>query len=121
MVSAPEKEKITPQEGARTVDETLVARETEVTKELSELDGYLEKIEKEPRREAVTDDQTGQVVLTPAPSQPTTVTLPLTEEQIKRGLHHKIFDSVRWLAEWCLRIAHKAALLGIKIVYPKER
>lgn len=32
------------------------------------------------------------------------VILPLTEEEVEEGLHHKVSDSIRWLAEWCLRL-----------------
>lgn len=32
-----------------------------------------------------------------------TVTLPLTDEQIAKGLHESIISSVRWLAQWCER------------------
>jgi len=31
------------------------------------------------------------------------VTLPLTDEQIAKGLHESIATSIRWLAEWCTR------------------
>ena len=52
----------------------------------------------------VTDDTTGQVLVTsPAATQPQIV-LPLTEEEIERGLHLKIIHSFRWLAEWCKRL-----------------
>lgn len=29
--------------------------------------------------------------------------IPLTEEQVKEGLHHKIWEGIRWLAEWCMK------------------
>lgn len=32
-----------------------------------------------------------------------TITLPLTDEQIAKGLHESILSSVRWLAQWCQR------------------
>lgn len=32
-----------------------------------------------------------------------TITLPLTDEQIAKGLHESIISSVRWLAQWCER------------------
>jgi hypothetical protein len=32
-----------------------------------------------------------------------TCTLPMTDDQIEIGLHKKIGNSARWLAEWCLR------------------
>ena len=33
--------------------------------------------------------------------------LPLTEKQVEEGLHEKVYNSARWLAEWCLRVAKK--------------
>lgn len=42
-------------------------------------------------------------------TQPVTVKVPLTDDQIKKALHQKIYDSILWLAYWCLRqikIAH---------------
>ena len=36
------------------------------------------------------------------------IELPLTEAGMVGGLHHKITDSVRWLAEWCRRLAKTA-------------
>lgn len=32
-----------------------------------------------------------------------TITLPLTDDQIAKGLHESIISSVRWLAQWCER------------------
>ncbi len=32
--------------------------------------------------------------------------LPLTDEQIAKALHESIADSIRWLAEWCVRQIH---------------
>lgn len=51
----------------------------------------------------VTDDTGAVIVDTPAPQQ-VTVTLPLTDDQIGAGLTAKVTASVRWLAEWCLRL-----------------
>lgn len=77
---------------------------------------YLEKIEREPGKDPITDDS-GQVVLAPTGSQQVTITLPLTEEEVKHGLRHQIIDAMYWLAAWCVRIAKKAAHLGIQVVY----
>lgn len=38
-----------------------------------------------------------------APPPATTVTLPLTDDQIAQGLKQSITSSWRWLAEWCVR------------------
>lgn len=49
-------------------------------------------------------DEFGQILLKAAlPSKPKIV-LPLTRDQTKLALKKKIVESVRWLAEWCLRI-----------------
>lgn len=124
-MTAPEKEKepekLTPEQK---IDQEIISKEPETVRKLSEIQAqlerktYLEKVEEkeEPRR--LTDDQ-GQVLLSAKPSTQT-VTLPLSEEEIKHGLHHKIVDSVRWLAAWCVRIAKKAALLGIRVIYPRK-
>ncbi len=37
------------------------------------------------------------------PAQATTVALPLTDDQIARGLTQSITSSWRWLSEWCIR------------------
>lgn len=51
---------------------------------------------------------------TPIVTQPTgVVKLPLTDEEIEKALHHKIVDSILWLATWCLRqikITHRKVL-----------
>lgn len=40
----------------------------------------------------------------PVPNQPThSIHLPLTDEQIARALQENIRQSIRWLAEWCVR------------------
>lgn len=58
------------------------------------------------------------------PSQPvgiaTSVTLPLSDDQIVVGLHAQIVSSIRWLAEWCVKRLKKAHVhlkqLGGKVV-----
>lgn len=44
--------------------------------------------------------------------------LPLTDDQIDKGLHSKIFSSIRWLAEWCLKEL-KRAHMTLKKVHGK--
>lgn len=112
MATAPEIEK--PRPGFRQPE--VVGHNTEPV-QTPELEDHLKAIEREP---VPVDDGSGQPLLTPAQTQPT-VTLPLSQEEIKAGLHHKIIDSVRWLAVFSLRIIKKAALLGIRIVYPARK
>lgn len=41
---------------------------------------------------------------TPVTAQlPLKIKVPLTDDQIRKGLHQKVADSILWLAYWCLR------------------
>jgi len=83
-----------------------------------DLDGYIEKVEKEAElTRPVLDDYTQQILLKPTSPQNPTVTLPLTEAQVTEGLHHQVWESVRWLAEWCVR---QVKLLHGKAIYRPE-
>jgi len=64
----------------------------------------------------VTDDS-GAVVMDNAAPQQVIVTLPLTDEEMNRALHLKIFYSLRWLAEWTRRLLKTA---GGKFLYKPE-
>ena len=44
-------------------------------------------------------NQTRPEITTPGNS----AVLPLTDEQIAKGLHASVTSSIRWLAEWCVR------------------
>jgi hypothetical protein len=69
-----------------------------------EVQGYIEKIEKEVElQKPIIDDYTNQVLLQSAANQQPVVTLPLTEEETQLGLHRQLWESIRWLAEWCVR------------------
>lgn len=72
--------------------------------ELKEVEGYIEKIEKDAELSSpVIDDYTQQVLLKSANPQNVEVVLPLTETQVQQGLHHKVWEAITWLATWCLR------------------
>lgn len=119
MVAALEVEKPLVQDAPQQAPaEALVPLENEVQADLSKLEGYLEQIEQQ-KANAVTDDA-GKPALTPTGDDKVTITLPLTEDQVRTGLHHKIIDSVRWLAEWCVLVMKKAARLGLRVVYRKN-
>lgn len=78
-------------------------REGEVKPEVKD---YLTKVETAAEidlPQPVTDDQ-GQIVVDDVQPKKVVIKLPLTEVEMKTKLHHKIVDSVRWLAEWCLRL-----------------
>ena len=69
-----------------------------------EVEGYIEKVEKDPElMKKMADDYVKTVGLQSANPQNPKVQIPLTDDQIKDGLHHKVWEAVRWLAEWCLR------------------
>lgn len=68
----------------------------------SEMEGYLEKIEKETQLQQGTTDGYTNVLMTPAPQNPQ-VQLLLTPSQIKWGMQRQVWEAVRWLAVWCLR------------------
>ena len=38
----------------------------------------------------------------------------LTKDEVEKGLHHQVVDSLRWLAEWCLRLIK---MFGNKVAY----
>lgn len=72
--------------------------------EKKEMQGYIEKIEKEAElTNSITDDYTNKVLLSSSANQNPTITLPLTHVQVNAGLHHKVWEAVTWLAAWCLR------------------
>lgn len=52
------------------------------------------------------------------------VALPLTDDQITVGLHKGVSDSIRWLAEWCVRRLHQVHLalksMGGRVVRVQE-
>jgi hypothetical protein len=80
-----------------------------------ELAGYIEKVEKEAElAKPVIDDYTQQVLISPPGLGNKVVKLPMTESEIQQGLHRKVWESVRWLAVWCVR---QAKILHGRIVY----
>lgn len=97
----------TPEASAGKEREVTAVEEIPVNVEeekLKEAEGYIEKVEKEAElAKPVLDDYTQQVLVAPAAAQKPKVTLPLTDDQIQTGLHHKVYDAIRWLAEWCVR------------------
>ena len=76
-----------------------------------ETQGYIERVEKQAElKTPVLDDNTGQPLVQPADPIEPEITLPLTDDQIVKGLHHHIWEAIRWLAVWCVRqakILHK--------------
>jgi hypothetical protein len=99
---------------------------------LREVEGYIERVEKQTeikkpsgplQSSSVTvppqvQDDAGNVVMQAAQQQKEIkIVLPMDEEDIKKGLHHKVFDAVRWLAEWCVMMIKK---YPGKVFYPDQ-
>ena len=89
--------------------------QTEVEPKLDKLDEevkpLIQKLEEEIYlAKPVTDDYGQPLVSNPAPANPK-ITLPITQGQFAFGLTQRVTDSIRWLAEWCLRL--------MKILGPK--
>jgi hypothetical protein len=88
---------------------------------MQEVEGYIEQVEKAPEIDqdsqlkpapsqtptpAPVIDDSGQTVM--SSSEPVApIRLPLTETQVRDGLHHKLVDSFRWLAEYCVYLIKK--------------
>lgn len=88
-----------------------------------QLEGYIEKVEKQAEipkdisqvvqpvvtpqlTQPMTNNQ-GQVVMQQARQEDPEIDLPLTESEVRDGLHHKVVDGFRWLAEWCVMVIKK--------------
>lgn len=86
-----------------------------------EVEGWLEKLEKEDTKlqQPIADQTTGQTVLNDPAQQKSgfKVILPMTKDEVEKGLQHKIIDSVRWLAEWCIRMIK---MFGNKVAYRRK-
>ena len=88
---------------------------------LREVEGYIERTEKQvetqkPVVQQTPSQTTGQVVqqdmgtVVSAQFAGTTqpkIVLPLNQKEIEAGLHHRIIDGVKWLAEWCVMMIKK--------------
>ena len=98
-----------------------------------QLEGYIERVEKQPEISGdvaqyvkpsgsvslpqMTPSDFGQQVMQQAMAKSQTITLPLTEKKMNEGLHHKVFDAIRWLSEACVYMIKK---YPGKVFYPKE-
>lgn len=84
--------------------------------------GYVEKVEKqvETLQRASTQPQQPQINnQTPtgdmgkivsaqfAVQTKPNITLPMDEKEVAEGLHHKVWEGVRWASEWCVMMIKK--------------
>lgn len=99
---------------------------TEYTRQVDlepEVEGWLEKVEKEdsqlqqPVIDSSSPGSSGQVVLDNAQPSNFKVILPMSKDEVEKGLHHKIIDSARWLAEWCIRMIK---MFGNRVAYRRK-
>lgn len=101
-----------PEEGERY--QVVEEKEKEIEKEVQP---YIEKIEKEIYLAKPVTDDYGQTLVTAPSAQPTQVILPISQSQLFYGLKQKVSESIRWLAEWCLRLIK---IFGSRAVLRKE-
>lgn len=83
-------------------------KEPEPGKEVKDWVEKVEEGETAQLGQTITDDY-GQVLVEAAEKKKPKIVLPLDEAEIEKGLHHKAVDSIRWLAEWCIRVMKMAA------------
>lgn len=69
--------------------------------------GWLERVERDDIPEPATIVHEGKAIVSPAAPNQAQVTLPLTADDLKKGLQQKLIESIRWLAEWCVRLMKK--------------
>jgi hypothetical protein len=107
-----EPQRVEAARGKAVEEVTEIPTEPEIERKV---EGYIEKVEKAGEtQQVVVDDYTQQILLKPTGKQNVKVTLPLTEDQIEKGLHMQIWNSIRWLAEWCMR---QIKMLKDRVVY----
>jgi len=99
-----EKEKEFAGVGKEVLEE--VGKEIEPAKEIEKIGVKLKKEEVKvpPPIEKLGVRPTGPAIPTPPPA----VSLPLTDDQVMKGLANPILSSLRWLAEFCLRQLKRA-------------
>ncbi len=86
--------------------EKVEVREISTPEEVpSEVEGWVERVKRgEDVHLAEPVVHKGETLVGSSKSKTVRVMLPLTEEGVKKGLHYKVYDSVRWLAEFCVRL-----------------
>ena len=98
---------------------------TEFTKQVDlepEVEGWLEKIEKEDAflNQPVMDGKSKKPVLDnskPSAKKKFKIILPMTKQEVETGLKATVKNSARWLAEWCVRMIK---IFGNKVAYRKK-
>lgn len=81
----------------------VVERKAEMRPEMRGWIRKLEEGEEIQLPQPVTDGAGQPIVQAAAPQQPQII-LPLDEDQFVAALRKTVYDSIRWLAEWCRRL-----------------
>lgn len=104
-----------PAKSEKSPEEMIEVKSRVEIEKQPELKGYVEEVESgvDDLTGGVTDDYTTRILLAKKDPKSDVLILPLTEEQVVRGLHEQVWDGLRWLAEWCVR--------QIKVLHGKVR
>jgi hypothetical protein len=102
-------------------EEEIKVREAQEKAEIAkELEPYIKHVETEPEIShemsqigAVNPAQAATQVLDEVP----TIVLPISQDEVKKGLLAPVWKAVRWLAEWSMRITKIAARHGIRVIF----
>ncbi|KKT36120.1 MAG: hypothetical protein UX12_C0001G0002 [Candidatus Collierbacteria bacterium GW2011_GWC1_45_47] len=90
---------------------------------IREVEGYIERVERQAETQAQVQSVSQVQVTQPVAQQQQDmgslvsaqladvtkpkIILPLNQVQIEEGMHHKIVDGIKWLAEWCVMMIKK--------------
>ncbi len=83
-----------------------------------EVEGYLEKVEKEQFLNQPINDAYGQPLISPPVPQEPKIVLPLDQNQYVLGAKQKVTESIRWLVTWCGRIIK---ILGARAIFRETK
>lgn len=102
--------------------EAIGLPEEAITDEVKEMgvEVYPETIEVPPALQKLGVSASGpsQTVVHQGASGTTTIALPISDDQVVKGLHASIASSLRWLAEWCVRQL-KEGHVALKVIHGK--
>ncbi len=102
--------------------EAIGLPEEAITDEVKEIgvEVYPETIEVPPALQKLGVSASGpsQPVVHQGASGTKTVALPISDDQVVKGLHANIASSLRWLAEWCVRQLKKGHV-ALKVIHGK--
>lgn len=114
-----EQEPATQAEHLTSTEEIQIEEVGEQEAVPEEVQGWVERVERgEDIHLARPVVHQGQTLVAPVGGQSAKIVLPLTDEATKLGLHRKVIESVRWLAEWCWRLVKK---LPGRVMYEEQK